>query len=179
MSKSPPSMDMWLYHTWVSFDNDLNSGYSESMQFKVEARFLEYVKNWRMSDEEEAANLGMKEMTFGLPLETPGVPTLQYFVHRAVLDEIINRADPEGDKKMESRTTFKWKDNHTVRHNIGNEFTFDPKQETVPNAENEKGKATVVEETNDAMKKIIRNAEIYLKKRDYVKMYKWLEHVDC
>ena len=183
-SISPPNMDMWLYHTWVTFDNPLNAFYGMEMNQTVEANFLEKVTDWRM-DEELGDHLGMKEMTFGLSLEDerPKV-SLQYYVHLAVIEEIEKLALRREGNQM--KTKFRWKANGTVRgmayfepSDLGKEFTMDCEYRLSENQSSAKGSDNKVPIFNRHMTKIIRNARIYLEKSEYEQMYRWLEHVDC
>ena len=176
VTTNAPQVDVWLYHTYVSFSGD-SIYYNDNMQKDVEKRFLKKLEPWRIPL--NPGGIGMTEMTFGCSLESPSPESLQYLVHSSVLEEVIIRAE-NTLSKQEPGPNFTWKANGTdigrgraSRYNsgtgfqVGQTFTFLATQD-------EKGER----HPNDALRFIITNAVRHLKKYNYEMMYAWLEHLD-
>jgi len=184
ISNSPPNMDMWLYHTWVTFNNSEGG----TMQADVEALFLDRLLEWRMNGN---VKLGQTEMVFGCSLEDTATDSLQYIVHSSVLEVIKLRALQSNSHCAQ----FEWKDNGTRKDlfrrtslRLGGAkdiptFTMN----SVPGkiirylkAPRANQRRVPVHEPayNPAMQEIIDNAQAALDRYDYLWMYKWLEHLD-
>jgi hypothetical protein len=188
ISAVPPNMDMWLYHTWVTFNNSEGG----NMQADVEAMFLRRLKDWRMSS---TVKHGQTEMVLGCSLEDNATDSLQYIVHSSVLEVIKLRAK----QATASAAEFEWKDNGTnpgglfnrrSRRFIGNggqkeipKFTMNSvpgkiiRWQKAPRA-NQRDVPVHEPAYNPAMQEIIDNAQAALDRYDYLWMYKWLEHLD-
>ena len=175
VSGNAPHINIWLYHTYVSFSGD-SIYYNDDMQKNVETRFLKKLEDWRIPLN---AGIGMTEMTFGCSLESPSPDSLQYLVHSSVLDEVYEQAT-NNLATDNPGPTFTWKKNGTdigrgraSRYNSGTGFqvgqtfnflaTQDDNGERHPNA---------------ALVFIIKNAERHLNAYNYEMMYAWLEHLD-
>ena len=167
ISSSPPNLDMWLYHTWVSFNN--SDG--EDLQKDIETLFLLKLTEWRMNPD---VKLGQTEMIFGCSLENKDKESLQYIVHSSVLDVIIGHSQQRRGHAAE----FEWKNNGTRKDLFSRKsvrlgqaraipkFTMNCKYETDPDG----GDDIVV--LNDSMKLIIEKAGDALAEYDYLTMYR-------